>query len=191
MSEANKNVVGRPERGGKKLGVGIHGSCKFLGASLETTTTGKEVISLKFGSGLKTTEKSIWVPDLNAVVASEGQSIEDARKKEQDRFTGQCYDFIDAFEMADVQAEGLGNFAKKFVEAANALKTTKTCILVLQYDPQYEWARFPNYNWIYPEGVAVPPSDLEKFRMSKPAGKGGHSITDTAATTGGSDNSFF
>lgn len=157
-------TFGRPNNEGRRLTVGVH-TVSLKSVETKETPNGNKYLDLLFANNDGTASKKIWYPKLDEVKPKENESIEAARQRVIDNFTGDIYvalDALDAGEVAGKDAEDFANKAISKLRAANAAK----CKIVLQYDKDDKWPEFPRYRWA--THISMEP-DTSKFRM-KPEG---------------------
>jgi hypothetical protein len=157
-------------RSKRRMGTGIHTNCSFAGGEVKTTANGNKLLELWFANPLgENQKKTIFFPS-DSPKLKDGESLQDAKDREMNAFTGACFDILIAFYAPDesvVSGDTLENFSKKVLDKLRAAQTR--CNVLVHYTMDYKYTEFPRYDWIekYQEGN---PSNLrvsDVHRMTK------------------------
>ena len=157
-------TFGRPNNEGRRLTVGVH-TVSLKSVETKETPNGNKYLDLLFAGNDGVASKKIWYPKLDEVKPKENESIEAARQRVIDNFTGDLYVALDAVDAGEVAGKDADDFANKAVSKLRSANAAK-CKIVLQYDKDGKWPEFPRYRWA--THISMEP-DTSKFRM-KPEG---------------------
>lgn len=157
-------TFGRPNNEGRRLGVGVH-TVSLKSIEIKETPNKNKYLDLLFAGNDGVASKKIWYPKLDEVKPKDNESIEAARQRVIDNFTGDIYVALDALDAGEVAGKDAEDFAVKAISKLRAANAAK-CKIVLQYDKEDKWPEFPRYRWA--THISMEP-DTSKFRM-KPEG---------------------
>lgn len=164
------DTFGRPSSEGRRLQVGLHPNCGVNSIGVKETPNKNKYVEVVFLQKEGSATQKIWFPKLDEVKPKDGQSLEEARRKAIDNFTGSLYVLLDALDCGEVQADSAEQFADKAITAiTQATAKGKKCGIVLQYDIKGEWPEFPRYRWAFHSDMPINSIDTSKLRMIKDA----------------------
>jgi len=167
---------------GRRMGVGVHMNCTFDHLELKQPKE-KKLVEFWFKNQKGEEQKqTIWYPDEEPQVR-EGESKEEAKEREMNRFLLSIKDIETAIGAESASGKDLDTFIKNVEKNFNA--ATGRCNVLVHYDRDYQYSEFPRRNWIEPhvegQGHAFNLHD-EYLRMSKPAAPGSSNpVTDGQA----------
>ncbi len=107
-------TFGRPNNEGRRLGVGVH-TVSLKSVEIKETPNKNKYLELLFANNDGTASKKIWYPKLDEVKPKENESIEAARQRVIDNFTGDIYVALDAIDAGEVAGKDAEDFAVKAI----------------------------------------------------------------------------